>query len=61
MKKLLLLLAALFIQTTAAAQTSQQERPSDLSYSFVELRFVDVDTSGGDGLRFAGSYELNGP
>ena len=61
MKKLLLLLAALFIQTTAAAQTSQQERPSDLSYSFAELRFVDVDASGGDGLRFAGSYELSGP
>ncbi len=60
MNKLLLLLAALTIQTTAAAQTSQQKVPSDLSYSFAELRFVDVDISGGDGFRFAGSYELDG-
>ncbi|MGB5577851.1 MAG: hypothetical protein WBM88_10640, partial [Woeseiaceae bacterium] len=60
MKKLLLLLAALSIQTTAAAQTSQQKLPRDLSYSFAELRFVDVDTSGGDGFRLAGSYELDG-
>ncbi len=60
MKKLLVLLAALSIQTTAAAQTSQQKLPSDLSYSFAELRFVDVDTSGGDGFRLAGSYELDG-
>ena len=59
MKKLLLLLAALSIHTTAAAQTSQQQLSSDLSYSFAELRFVDVDTSGGDGFRLAGSYELD--
>jgi len=61
MNKLLLLLAALSIQTTAAAQTSQQEQSGALSYSFAELRFVDVDTSGGDGFRLAGSYELDGP
>jgi len=60
MKKILLLLAALSIQTTAVAQTSQQPLRSDLSYSFAELRFVDVDTSGGDGFRLAGSYELDG-
>ena len=60
MKKILLLLAALSIQTTAAAQTSQQPLRSDLSYSFAELRFIDVDTSGGDGFRLAGSYELDG-
>ena len=60
MKKLLLLLAALSIQTTAAAQTGQQKLPSDLSYTFAELRFVDVDISGGDGFRLAGSYELDG-
>ena len=60
MKKLLLLLAALSIQTTAAAQSGQQKLPSDLSYSFVELRFVDVDISGGDGFRLGGSYELDG-
>ncbi|NNL50087.1 MAG: outer membrane beta-barrel protein [Woeseiaceae bacterium] len=61
MKKILLLLAALIIHTTAAAQTSQQPVRSNLSYSFAELRFVDVDTSGGDGFRLAGSYELDGP
>ena len=59
MKKLLLLLVALSIQTTAAAQSSQQQLSSDLSYSFAELRFVDVDDSGGDGFRLAGSYELD--
>jgi len=60
MKKVLLLLAALSIQTTAAAQSSQQPLRSDLGYSYAELRFVDVDTSGGDGFRLGGSYELNG-
>lgn len=60
MKKLLLLLAALSVHTTAAAQTDQQEQSNDLSYSFAELRFVDVDTSGGDGFKIAGSYELEG-
>ena len=59
MKKLLLLLVMLSIQTTAAAQTGQQKLPRDPSYSFAELRFVDVDTSGGDGFRLAGSYELD--
>ena len=61
MNKLLLLLAALCIQTTAAAQTSQQKPPSELSYTYAELRFVDVDISGGDGFQLAGSYELDGP
>lgn len=61
MKKALLLLAALSIQTTAAAQTSQQPQRNDLSYSFAELRYVDTETNGGDGFRFAGSYELDGP
>jgi hypothetical protein len=60
MKKLLLLIAALSIQATAAAQSSQQPETSDLSYSYAELRFVDVDTSGGDGFSFGGSYELDG-
>jgi hypothetical protein len=59
MKKLLLLLAALSVHTTAAAQTSQNKLPGDLSYSFAELRFVDVDISGGDGFRLGGSYELD--
>ena len=60
MKKLLLLIAALSIQATAAAQSSQQPATSDLSYSYAELRFVDVDASGGDGFSFGGSYELDG-
>jgi hypothetical protein len=59
MNKLLVLLAALSISTTAAAQSSQQKPPSDLSYSFAELRFVDVDSNGGDGFRLAGSFELD--
>lgn len=58
MKKVLVIVAAFFIVTTAAAQQPAQ---SDLSYSYAELRFVDVDVSGGDGLKVAGSYELNGP
>lgn len=61
MKKLLVLLAILAMHTTAAAQTTQQRSPGTLSYSFAELRFVDVDVSGGDGFRLAGSLELDGP
>lgn len=61
MKKILLVLAALSIHATAAAQSNQQAPKSGLSYSFAELRFVDVDTNGGDGFRLGGSYELNGP
>ncbi|MDJ0701433.1 MAG: outer membrane beta-barrel protein [Woeseiaceae bacterium] len=61
MKKFLLLLAALSFHTTAAAQTQQQATTGDLSYSFAELRFVDVDTAGGDGFRLGGSFELEGP
>ena len=60
MKKLLLLIAAMSIQATAAAQGTQQRSPGDLSYSFAELRFVDVDRNGGDGFRLAGSYEVDG-
>ena len=59
MKKLLLLAAALSIQATAAAQTTQQSAPTDLSYSYGELRFVDVDANGGDGFQLAGSFELD--
>lgn len=61
MNKILILLAALSIQATAAAQTAGQAPRNDLSYSFAELRYVDVDTSGGDGFRIGGSYELDGP
>jgi hypothetical protein len=54
MKKLILL-AGLFVQGIAGAQTPQRV---DLDYTYLELRFVDVDTAGGDGLRFGGSFEL---
>ena len=61
MKKTLLVIAALFMHTAAAAQTSQQANLQDLSYSYAELRFVDVDTSGGDGFQLGGSVQLDGP
>lgn len=61
MKKTLLIVATLLIYGTAAAQTTARPSQSSLSYNYAELRFVDVDSSGGDGFRFGGSYELNGP
>ena len=61
MKRTFLFIAVLFIQETATAQTSQQPSQSDLSYTYAELRFVDVDINGGDGFRFGGSYEFDGP
>lgn len=61
MKKTLLLLAALIMQSTANAQMSQQPSQAGLSYSYAEIRLVDVDTRGGDGFRLGGSYQLNGP
>ena len=59
MKTLVLIMAALLIHTTAMAQSVQKEKAGDLSYNFAELRFVDVDENGGDGLRLAGSYRIN--
>ena len=53
----LILLAGLLIQGIAVAQTAQQQR-ADLNYNYAELRFVDVDENGGDGIRFNGSYDL---
>jgi hypothetical protein len=61
MKKMLLIVATLLMYGTAAAQTTAQPSQSELSYNYAELRFVDVDSNGGDGFRFGGSYELNGP
>ncbi len=54
---MLFLLAGLLVQGVAIAQTVEKKQ-TDLSYSFAELRFVDVDFRGGDGLRLNGSYEL---
>jgi len=61
MKKALLLIVALFIQEAVFAQSNQRSPQRDLSYTYGELRFVDVDTSGGDGFRLGGSLELEGP
>ncbi len=57
--KMLYLLAGLLVQGIAIAQTVE-EKPVDLSYSYAVLRFVDVDFRDGDGIRFSGSYELDG-
>jgi hypothetical protein len=57
--KTLFLLAGLLVQGVAIAQTVEK-KPVDLSYTFAELRFVDVDFRGGDGFRLNGSYELEG-
>lgn len=55
--KMLFLLAGLLVQGVAIAQTVEKKQ-TNLSYSYAELRFVDVDFRGGDGLRLNGSYEL---
>ena len=56
--KFLIILAGVLLQGLAVAQTAQNEQ-APLSYTYAELRFVDVDVAGGDGLRLRGSYELN--
>ncbi|MDH3620992.1 MAG: hypothetical protein OER91_08885 [Gammaproteobacteria bacterium] len=61
MKKTLLVIAVLALHGTASAQSSQQPTTNDLSYTYAELRFVDVDTNGGDGFKLGGSFALNGP
>ena len=55
----LLVLMGLLAQSAAIAQTAEKSQ-ADLSYSYVELRFVDVDFKGGDGFRLNGSYKLDG-
>ena len=55
--KTLFVLAGLLAHGIAVAQTAE-EQEVDLSYTYAELRFVDVDASGGDGIRFNLSYEL---
>ena len=55
--KMLFLFAGLLVQGIAFAQSAGQQQ-ADLSYTYAELRFVDVDANGGDGIRFTGSYEL---
>lgn len=53
----LFLLLGLLLQHAAIAQTTGQQ-PLGLSYNYAELRFVDVDNSGGDGFRVNGSFEV---
>ncbi len=55
--KMLFVLAGLLAHGIAIAQTAD-EQAVDLSYTYAELRFVDVDARGGDGIRFNLSYEL---
>jgi hypothetical protein len=55
--KVLILMAGLLVQGIAMAQSSEQP-PLVLNYDYVELRFVDVDSNGGDGIRLNGSYNL---
>ena len=59
MKKVLVLLAIFALPVTAFAQSGQNTKFGDLSYTYAELRFVDVDNDG-DGFQLAGSYELEG-
>lgn len=55
--KYLILVAGLLASSFAFGQSSGQPK-ADLSYDYLELRFVDVDRAGGDGFRFNGSYDL---
>ncbi len=49
----LLMVLTVLVMGTAQAQTATT--PS-LPYNFAELRFVDVDVAGGDGIKLGGSY-----
>ncbi len=55
--KMLFLLAGLLVQGIAVAQTVVEQKV-DLGYSYAELRFVDVDNRGGDGIRLNVSFDL---
>ena len=56
--KMLFVLAGLLTHGIALAQTAEEQEVG-LSYTYAELRFVDVDFRGGDGIRFNGSYDLD--
>jgi len=56
--KILVLFAGLLASSLAFAQTSPQPQSGSLNYNYLELRFVDVDNAGGNGLRFGGSYDF---
>lgn len=50
-------IALLLLHSAAFAQTSQKP-PYSLSYTFAELRYLDLDNNGGDGFRIRGSYDF---
>lgn len=56
--RMLFLLACLLVNGIAVAQSVEKQEVG-LSYTYAELRFVDVDKSGGDGFRLNGSYSLD--
>ncbi len=53
--KVLFLIACILIQGIAVAQTDENV---DLSYTYAEFRFVDIDDRSGDGLQLNGSFNL---
>lgn len=53
--KRVLILSVLFSPGIVFAQAATQP---DLGYSYAELRYVDTDENGGDGLQLGGSYDL---
>jgi long-subunit fatty acid transport protein len=55
--KILILLGGLLAQGIAIAQEADEQH-ANLNYSYAELRFVDVDSNSGDGIRFNGSFDL---
>ncbi|HSG66249.1 MAG TPA: outer membrane beta-barrel protein [Gammaproteobacteria bacterium] len=55
--KRLAILTVLLAPGAVLAQEAATTRP-DIGYTYAELRFVDTDEGGGDGLRISGSYDL---
>ena len=56
--KTLVLVAGLLACSLANAQYSQQPQSGGLSYDYLELRFVSVDTNSGDGMQLGGSIDV---
>ena len=56
--KTLVLLAGLLLSNLAIAQYSQQAHTGGVNYNYLELRYLDVETNGGDGLQFGGSIDV---
>ena len=57
MNKIIGLVVLVFLHNAALAQSNAAPQPA-LSYTYAELRFVDLDDSDGDGFRVNGSYDL---